>query len=174
MLLFLHDDLLKLVKKVLLLIIKPNLVDACSTVYACSTVTELKKIKLTNKDTFLKVKEINLECVTRKCITNLKKSDLVSTKDHVAFINDCISFMTVIVSNLFERSPLSSVIVRNEIEIACREDEILQEKMNAILKHFLKLKIFSPPSCDETLEQHTQFLEEVKRVNSHELIHFKT
>ena len=36
----------------------------------------------------------------------------------------------------------------NPKEIACREDEILQEKMNAIFKHFLKLKIFSPSNTD--------------------------
>ena len=131
--------------------------------------TELKKIKLTNKGNFLKAKEINLGFGTRKCITDLKKSDLLSTKDHATFINDCISFITVIVSKLFGRSPLLSVIVRNANalnpnETACREDEILQEKMNLILKHFLKLKIFSPP----------KFLEEVRRVNSHELGHSKT
>ena len=127
MLPFFHDDLLKQVKKVLLQIIKPNLVGACSTV------TELKKIELTNKDNFLKCKEINLGFGTRKCITDLKKSDLVSTKDYAAFINNCISFITIIVSKLFEKSPLSSVIVRNANalnpnEITCREDDILQEK----------------------------------------------
>ena len=62
---FLHD-LLQLVKKVLL-IIKLN------HVHACSTVTELKKIELTNKDKFLKAKEINLGLGTRKSITVLKK-----------------------------------------------------------------------------------------------------
>ena len=72
-----------------------------------------------------------------------------------------------------------TVIVRkanalNPNGTACREDEILQGKMNAILKHFLRLKIFSPPSCDKALEQYTQFLEEIKGVNSHKLRHFKT
>lgn len=62
----------------------------------------------------------------------------------------------------------------NPNEITCIEDEILQEKINAILKHFLNLKIFSPPNCHKALEQYTQFLEEVKRVNSHELSHFET
>ena len=34
---------------------------------------------------------------------------MVSTKDHAAFINNYISIITVTVSKLFERSPLSSV-----------------------------------------------------------------
>ena len=66
---------------------------------------------------------------------------MVSTKDHAAFRNGFISSLTVLVSKLFERSPLSSVIMRDANalspnEIAFREDEILQENMNAILKHF--------------------------------------
>ena len=54
--------------------IKPNLV------HACSTVTGLKKIKLTNKGNFFKAKEISLGFGKRKCITDLKISDLVSAK----------------------------------------------------------------------------------------------
>ena len=106
MLPFLHDYLLKLVKKVILLITKPNLV------HACSTVTELKKIKLTNKDNFLKAKEINLGFGARKYFTDLKKSDLVSTKDHTVFINDCISFITVIFVITVYLSCLREVLYR--------------------------------------------------------------
>ena len=61
----------------------------------------------------------------------------------------------------------------NPNEIGCREDEILQEKMNAILKHFLKFKVVGSPNCDKALEQYTQFFEEVKKVNSHGLRHRK-
>ena len=57
----------------------------------------------------LKTKEINIRSDKRNCISDLKKSDLVPTKDHVASINNCTSFITVIVSNFFERIPLSSV-----------------------------------------------------------------
>ena len=103
---------------------------------------------------------------------------MVSTKDHAALINDYISFITVIIYKLFDRSLISFVIIRNvnalnSNKITCREDEILQEKMKAILKHFLNLEIFLPLTCGKVLEQHTQFLEEVKRVNSHELRYFK-
>ena len=54
--------------------------------------SELKRIKLTYKDKFLKTKEIN-----HGHHTDLKKSGLVSIKYHAAFINDCIRFITVIV-----------------------------------------------------------------------------
>ena len=107
MLPFLHDNLLKLVKNVFLLITKSNLV------HACSTVTELRKIKLINKDNSLKSKKINLGFGRRKGIIDLKEYDLVSTKDYAILKNDCISFITIIVSKLFDGSPLLSVIVRN-------------------------------------------------------------
>ena len=55
MLPLLHDGLLELVKKVL--IIKPILA------HVCSTVTELKKIKLTIKDNFLKLRRSTLGLV---------------------------------------------------------------------------------------------------------------
>ena len=92
--------------------------------------TELKRTKSTNKDNLLKAKEINLGFGTRRCIPDLKKFDLVSAKYNAVFINDCISFITVVVSKLFWRNSLSSVIVRNANafnpnEIASREDEIL-------------------------------------------------
>ena len=50
---FLYSDLLKVMNRALLLALKPNIV--CK----CSTVTELKNIDLTNKDNFLKAKDIN-------------------------------------------------------------------------------------------------------------------
>ena len=71
--------------------------------------TELRNIKLTSKGDLLKTKEINIRSGTRNCITDMNKSDLVSTKDYAASINNCISFITVIVSKFFERSSLSSV-----------------------------------------------------------------
>ena len=172
MLPFLHDDLLKLVNNVFLLIMFTR----ASRMLHCDWI---EKIKLTNKDNVLKAKEVNLGFGTRKSITDLKKSDVVSAKDHAAFINDYISFITVIIYKLFDRSLISFVIIRNfnalnSNKITCREDEILQEKMKAILKHFVNLEIFSPLTWCKVLEQHTQFLEEVKRVNSHELRNFKT
>ena len=85
------------------------------TVHKCSTITEvkLKNIDLTNKDNFLKAKDINLELGVRQCITNLKKSDLISKKSLVSYMKKCITFIITIALKLFDRSPQASVIVRN-------------------------------------------------------------
>ena len=66
------------------MVLKPDIV------HKCSTITELKNIYLTNKDNFLKAKDINLGFSARQCMTNLKKSDLISKKSLVSYMNECI------------------------------------------------------------------------------------
>ena len=53
---FVHDDLLRLVKRVLLLVLKPDIVDPCTSIIA------LKKTDLNEEASFLKAKEIELWC----------------------------------------------------------------------------------------------------------------
>ena len=118
--------------RVLLLVLTSDIV------HKCSTITELKNIYLTNKDNFLKAKDINLGFRARQCMTKLKKSDLISKKSLVSYMNECITFITTISSKLFDRSPLASVIVRKATaqitnEIASREVELLEKKMKLIL-----------------------------------------
>ena len=56
---------------------------------------------------------MNLGFGARKCINDLKKSDLVSNKEVTSYLNECITFVTIIVFRLFEKGPLGSVVVRN-------------------------------------------------------------
>ena len=67
MILFLYDDLMKLVKKIILHIFKPD------TVNPCTTVSVIRKIDFDNKDNFLKVKDISLGFATEKCLLDLQK-----------------------------------------------------------------------------------------------------
>ena len=59
---FVHDDHLHLVKRVLLLVLKPDVVNPCTSI------TTLKKIDLNEKVKFLKAKEIKLGFGARECI----------------------------------------------------------------------------------------------------------
>ena len=68
---FVHDDLLCLFKRVMVLVLKPDVVNLCTSI------TALKKIDLNKKANFLKAKEIELGFRARECIKNLKKSDLL-------------------------------------------------------------------------------------------------
>ena len=98
---FVHDDLLRLVKRVLLLVLKPDVVDLCTSI------TALKKIDLNEKANFLKAKEIRLSFSAKECIKNLKKSDLLLSQNLLqVYMNECIIFVTLVPSKLLDRSPL--------------------------------------------------------------------
>ena len=85
---FVHDDLLRLVKRILLLVLKPDVVNPCTSI------TALKKIDLNEKANFLKAKEIKLGFGARECIKNLKKADLLSSQNLQTYMNECIIFVT--------------------------------------------------------------------------------
>ena len=158
---FLYSDLLKVMNRVWLLALKLDIV------HKCSTLTELEDIKLTKKDNFLKANDINLGFGARQCITNLKKSDLISKKGLVSYMNECITFISTIASKWFDRSPLAFVIVRianllNSKEIASMEVELLEKKMKLILTNLIKLNILSANDPYKALEQNYLFLEEIR------------
>ena len=67
MILFLYDDLMKLVKKIIQHIFKPDVVNPCTTV------SVIRKTDFDNKDNFLKVKDISLGFATEKCLLDFQK-----------------------------------------------------------------------------------------------------
>ena len=170
---YLHNDLINLVKKILLLILKPDVVNCCNSIAA------LRNIDLNEKSNFLKPKDTNLGFGARKCINDLKKSDLVSNKEVTSYLSECITFVTIIVSRLFEKSPLGSVVVRNADAfdpnvIANLEVHELQKRVKQILIHLLKLKILTASQSDKALDQSSLFYEQVKKMHLDELKLFNT
>ena len=103
---FLYDDLMKLVKKIMLLIFKPDVVNPCTTVSA------IRKIDFDNKDNFLKVKDMSLGFATEKCLSDLQKKDLTSKQQIAKFYNDSVEITKSILMKILERSPLGSVVVK--------------------------------------------------------------
>ena len=132
-----------------------------------STISELENIDLTNKGNFLKAKDINLGFGAGEYIANFKKSDLISKKSLVSCMNICITFITTIASNFFDRSPLTFVIVRNGNalnlnEIRSLEVKLLEKKKELILTHLIKVNILSTNDSYKALEQCSLFLEEIR------------
>ena len=89
-------------------------------------------------------------------------------------MNECLTFVTAIVTKLIDRSTLGSVIVRNANALnpdvmAELEIHLLERKMNQILMHLLKLNILSTNDSDKALEQFCSFLEQVKKMHLDEL-----
>ena len=78
---FLYSDLFKLVKSVLCLVLKPDVVSPCSFL------ATLKKIDVTDKSNFPKAKGIKLGFGAKKCVDDLKNSDLVTNRGLKAYLN---------------------------------------------------------------------------------------
>ena len=97
---------MKPVKKIMLLIFKPDVVNPCTTVSA------IRKVDFDNKDNFLKVKDMSLGSATAKCLSDLQKKDLTSKQQIVKFYNDSVEITKSILMKILERSPLSSIVVK--------------------------------------------------------------
>ena len=97
---------MKLVKKIMLLIFKPDVVNPCTTV------SGIRKIDFDNKDNFLKVKDMSLGFATEKCLSDLQKKDLTSKQQIAKFYNDSVEITKSILMKILERSPLGSVVVK--------------------------------------------------------------
>ena len=98
----------------------------------------------------------------------------MSNKEVTSYLNECITFVTIIVSRLFEKSPLGSVVVRNADAfdpnvIANLEVHELQKRVKQILMHLLKLKILTASQSDKALDQSSSFYEQVKKMHLDEL-----
>ena len=139
---FLYDNLMKLVKKITLLIFKPDVVNPCTTVSA------IEKIDFDNKDKFLKVKDRSLGFTTEKCKSYLQKKDLTSKQQIAKFYNDSVETTKSILMKTLERSPLGSVVVqyagvfdpRKLSYDDCECEELCQE-FKRLLSYFAKLNI---------------------------------
>ena len=150
------------------MVLKPDVVNCCNSI------ANLKAIDLNEKSNFLKPKNMNLGFGARKCINDLKRSDLVSSKEITSYLNECITFVINIVFKLLEKSPLGSVVVRNADAfdsnvIATMEVHNLQAKIKHILMHLLKLKLLTPIQSDKALDQCSSFYEQVKKIHLDEL-----
>ena len=154
---FLYQDLSNLIRKIMHLVVKPDLLSECQTG------RELKKVDLSDKNTFLKPKDINIGFAARSQINELKKKDSVSKADITAFFNGVIPFITGALEKMFERSPIGSVVVLhasvlNPTFISQEKAEVLESKMKKLLAHFLKLKVFTAHVCDRAIDEYSQLI----------------
>ena len=81
---YMFNDIINLVKTLMKLFIKANVVDSCSY-------KDLKKIDLSNKDNFVSSYSINIGCATRNTILELRKKYLVDSQE-ISFQKECGTF----------------------------------------------------------------------------------
>ena len=79
------NAIINLVKTLMKLFIKANVVDSCCY-------KDLKKIDLSNKDNFISSYSINIGCAARNTILELRKKYLVDSKEISSFQKECRTF----------------------------------------------------------------------------------
>ena len=122
----------------------------------CINGADLKNVNLSNKDNFMKSKDMNVGFSTTAAIVDLRKKDLVAKKQIAYFFSDVNTFFISLIEKMIERSPISCSVVRyasifDRKEIISVDTDLLQSKMKKLLQHFIKLGILSNISCDTPL-----------------------
>ena len=165
---FLYQDLLKLIRKIMQIVVKPDVLEKCESG------SDLKNVDLSNKSVFLKTRNINIGFAARAFINDLRKKDAVSKAKLADFFNGVILFVTESLVKMFEKSPIGSVValhpsVFNPIYIATEKAEVLQSKMQKLLSHLLKLKVFTSNVCDSAFNEYGEFIgDELRRIKFQE------
>ena len=135
---YLYNDLFNIIKKIMNLIVKPDMM------IKCINVADLKNVDLSSKDNFMKPKDMREGFSTTAAIVALRKKDLVTKKQIADFFFWCYHFHCFRSRKMFERSPISYSVcyawIFDPKEISVNT-ELLQSKVEKHLQHFVKLGI---------------------------------
>ena len=104
---FLYGDLFKLLKNILSVIIKPDIMNTCEAAL------KLKEIYLYSSANNLVAKEIGIGFAALTRIQELRRRDQVSKTCVLAFKKSVRKCVIATIERLLEKSPIGFVIVRN-------------------------------------------------------------
>ena len=85
---YLYNDLFKFIKKIINLIVIPDVMIKC--IYGA----DLVNVNLSNKGNFIKPKDMNVGFSTTTAIVDLRKKDLLTKKQITDFLFDVITFLS--------------------------------------------------------------------------------
>ena len=105
---YMYQDLLKLLRKLMQLIVKPD------AVANCSSVINLKWIDLDDENVIMKPKDMNISFSVQN-ITELKRKNVNTNTQTAIFFADVTKFIISMVKKLFNKSPLEYNVVRNSL-----------------------------------------------------------
>ena len=106
---YMYNDLQKLLRKLILLIVKPDLLQNCKSA------TNMKNLDLSDKGNLLKLKDINIGFAASSTLKELKRKDLITNGQIAYFFNDVMLFICSTVQKLLEKSPIFYNIVYNSL-----------------------------------------------------------
>lgn len=101
---YMFQDLKHLALQLLVLIIKPGVVDSCK---------DLSEFGFKGKENGLPLKEVNIGFTIEGTLSNLLKQDIVTLAEVKLFRKQFLAFLTTILSKMFEKSRLSSSVITN-------------------------------------------------------------
>ena len=97
---FLYNDIFSLLQQILQTIVKPDLL------INCKDFGDLMKLDLDKKNTFMKLKDMNIGFSTISTITQLKETDQINNAQISSFYNGVIQFVSAIAKIFFDKSPM--------------------------------------------------------------------
>ena len=103
------NDLQKLLRKLILLIVKPDLLQNCKSA------ANMKNLDLSDASNLLKLKDINIGFASSSTLKELKRKDLITNGQIAYFFNDVMLFICSTVQKLLEKSPIFYNIVCNSL-----------------------------------------------------------
>ena len=131
MILFLFFELKTIITCLLEIIVQPAIIESC----LCAR--QLKDINLTDKTKFVLVDKINKGFFADVVIKKLKQSDAIISSQIKDFKKGAQVFVIMMLSKLFERSPLGSALLQcasifNALRMSVLPREKLHEKFNIL------------------------------------------
>ena len=167
---YLYQDLIQLVRSLLGIVVKNDVLEKCTTVQ------QLIKINLGDKDTFkTKREELNLGFATESIIKQLVKKDSVQKNAVRNFVTNVQTCVVGTVNKIFERTPLGSIILSTaaifnpESIMNSTNGTLLLKKLKLLLQHLVSLKLIPAHHADKAFAQFPEFISnEMKLVNGSE------
>ena len=134
---YMYQDLLKLFRKLMQLIVKPDIVAHFSSAI------DLKCIDFGDKNVIMKPKDMNIGFGTRNIITELRRKDVITNTQTANFFTDVTKFIISVVKKVFDKSPLEYNVVRNSVifdpqALVNENASVLQNKLKRLLTHLIK------------------------------------
>ena len=87
MIAYMYNELQKLLRKLILLIVKPNLLQNCNSA------KDMKTLDLNDKSNLLKLKDINIGLAVSSTLKELKRKDLITNGRIASFCYDAMLFI---------------------------------------------------------------------------------
>ena len=84
---YMYNDLQKLLRKSILLVVKPNLLQNCKSA------TDMKNLDLIDRGNLLKLKDINIGFAASSTLKELKRKDLITNGQTASFFSDVMLFI---------------------------------------------------------------------------------